>query len=67
MSCNQQPYTWPAFVPGKIKLAKGVLYILAQVSGAVCGAFLLRSVIPNALEEGLGAHALSPAMASESA
>ena len=59
--------TLAAFITGKIKLAKGVLYVIAQVSGAVCGAFLLKSVIPNALEGGLGAHALSPAMAAESA
>ncbi|MCH8089953.1 MAG: aquaporin, partial [Chloroflexi bacterium] len=59
--------TLAAFITGKIKLAKGALYVIAQVSGAVCGAFLLKSVIPNALEGGLGAHALSPAMAAESA
>jgi MIP family channel proteins len=59
--------TIAAFVVGKIKLAKAGLYVIAQLSGAVCGAFLLKAVIPDTQEGGLGAHALSPAMQDESA
>ena len=50
--------TIAAFVTRKISLLKGSLYVIAQVSGAICGAFLLKAVIPDNLEGGLGAHAL---------
>ena len=59
--------TIAAFVTGKIKAAKGALYVIAQVVGAIAGAFLLKAVIPNAQEGNLGAHGLSTAMEAESA
>ncbi|MFQ5934223.1 MAG: MIP family channel protein [Dehalococcoidia bacterium] len=59
--------TIAAFVTGKIKAAKGLMYVAAQMTGGICGAFLLKAVIPNAQEGGLGAHALSPAMSDETA
>ena len=45
-------------VTRKIGLAKGVMYVVAQLIGAAIGALLLAAVIPDAAEGGLGAHAL---------
>ncbi|MBI4312592.1 MAG: MIP family channel protein [Chloroflexi bacterium] len=45
-------------VTRKIGLAKGAMYIVAQLAGAAIAAFLLAAVIPDAAEGGLGAHAL---------
>ncbi|MFQ5872407.1 MAG: aquaporin [Dehalococcoidia bacterium] len=59
--------TAAAFVTGKIKFLKGALYVLGQLGGAICAAFLLKAVLPNSEENGLGAHALSAAMKDESA
>ena len=46
-------------VTRKIGLAKGVMYVVAQLVGAALGAYLLMSVIPDAFEGTLGAHALA--------
>ena len=52
--------TFGAWVSRKIGGAKMAVFILAQLAGAVAGAFLLAAIIPDALEMGLGAHAISP-------
>lgn len=49
-----------AWVDGKISLVKGVVYIISQLIGAVLGAFLLKTLIPQALAGNLGAHGLAP-------
>jgi aquaporin TIP len=46
-------------VTRKMGLAKGVMYVAAQLIGAAVGAFLLALVIPDAAEGVLGSHALS--------
>ncbi|MBI2172572.1 MAG: MIP family channel protein [Chloroflexi bacterium] len=45
-------------VTRKMGLAKGVMYVAAQLIGAAVGAFLLALVIPDAAEGVLGSHAL---------
>lgn len=45
-------------VTRKIGLAKGAMYIVAQLIGAVLAAYLLSLVIPKAAQGTLGAHAL---------
>ena len=50
--------TIAAAVSGKISITKGGMYIFMQVAGAISGAFLLKTVIPDVQEGGLGAHAL---------
>lgn len=50
--------TFSAMLTRKIGVAKGGMYVIAQLVGAVLGAFLLKAVIPDALEGGLGSHAL---------
>ena len=50
--------TFSAVLTRKIGVAKGGMYVVAQLLGAVAGALLLKAVIPDALEGGLGSHAL---------
>ena len=46
----------------KISPTRGGLYVIAQVVGAILGALLLKTVIPDSLEGGLGSHAIMPDM-----
>ena len=50
--------TFSAVLTRKIGAAKGGLYIIAQCAGAILATFLIKAIIPNALEGGLGSHAL---------
>ena len=50
--------TLGALVTGKINLGKAVMYVVAQLVGAVVGAVLLKMVIPAAAQGKLGAHGL---------
>ena len=50
--------TFAAVLTGKVGVTKGGMYVVAQLLGAILGAFLLKAVIPDALEGGLGSHAL---------
>ena len=52
--------TFAALITGKIRLTKGVMYLVAQLLGAIAGAFLLKVVIPAAAQGNLGAHGLGP-------
>ena len=50
--------TFSMVLTRKIGVARGSMYVVAQLSGAILGAFLLKAIIPDALEGGLGSHAL---------
>lgn len=50
--------TFGALVTGKIDIAKAVMYVVAQLVGAIVGALLLKGVIPAAAQGNLGAHGL---------
>ena len=52
--------TFGALVTGKINGAKAVMYVVAQLVGAIVGALLLKLVIPAAAQGNLGAHGLGP-------
>ena len=52
--------TFGAWITGKISLPKGIMYVVAQVAGAIVGALLLTVVIPAAAQGNLGAHGLGP-------
>ena len=51
--------TFGAVITGRMKLSTGVLYVLAQLTGAVIGALLLEAALVGAIEGNLGAHALN--------
>lgn len=53
--------TFGALITGKIGLQRGVLYIVAQLVGAVIGSALLAFVIPDSIQGSLGAHGLNVA------
>ncbi len=50
--------TFAALVTNKISAARGLMYVGAQISGAIIGALLLLAAIPDAGDTNLGAHAL---------
>ena len=50
--------TFGAMITGKISAAKGMIFVVAQLVGAVIGAWLLTLVIPAAAQGNLGAHGL---------
>lgn len=50
--------TFAAMITGKISPTKGLMYVVAQLVGAVVGAWLLTLVIPAAARGNLGAHGL---------
>ncbi len=51
--------TFATVVTGRLKAAVGVIYIAAQLVGAVIGALLLKLVVVGSVESNLGAHALN--------
>ncbi|TMB69112.1 MAG: aquaporin [Chloroflexi bacterium] len=51
--------TFAAVITGRMKAGPGVLYIAAQLAGAVVGALLLDLVLVSSVEGNLGAHALN--------
>ena len=56
--------TFGAWITGKIDLTKAVMYVVAQLVGAIVGASLLAAVIPAAARGNLGAHGLGPGVTS---
>jgi len=56
--------TFGAVLTGKISLAKGAVYWLSQLTGAIVGAFLLAAVVPDAIQGNLGANALAPGLSA---
>lgn len=51
--------TFGAVITGRMKLSTGVLYVAAQLVGAVIGALLLEAAVVGQFEGNLGAHALN--------
>jgi len=51
--------TFGAVITGRLKLSTGVLYVGAQLAGAVIGALLLKAAVVGDVEGNLGAHALN--------
>ena len=52
--------TLAAVMTKKITGARGLMFVAAQLTGAVIGALLLLATIPEAADTNLGAHALGP-------
>ena len=50
--------TFSMVLTRKIGVTRGGMYVVAQLFGAILGAFLLKAVIPDAQEGNLAAHAL---------
>ncbi len=50
--------TFATWLAGRMDTAKGVMYVVAQLAGAIAGAYLIAAVIPDAAEGNLGAHGL---------
>ena len=52
--------TFAAMLTKKISAARGLMFVGAQLVGAVLGVLLLLGTIPDAADTNLGAHALGP-------
>ena len=52
--------TFAAWITKNISTARALMFVLAQLVGAVAGALLLLAAIPDAADTNLGAHALGP-------
>ncbi|MBI4337581.1 MAG: MIP family channel protein [Chloroflexi bacterium] len=50
--------SFAAFLTNKITLRRMVLYVVAQLAGAIVAALLLKAVFPAVMEGSLGAHGL---------
>jgi aquaporin TIP len=59
--------TLGAVVARQMSFARGALYVAAQLLGAIGAALLLKLVVPGAVVNGLGAHALGARVAPEGA
>lgn len=57
--------TLGAWVTGKISLVKGGMYVIAQLVGAICGAYLIAAVVPDSAQGNLGAHGLGSGISVE--
>ena len=57
--------TFAAVMTKKISGARGLMFVAAQLAGAVMGALLLLAPIPDAADTNLGAHALGPDVSIE--
>lgn len=57
--------TFGAFIAGKISLIKGIMYVVAQLVGAIVGALLLTAIIPPDAQGNLGAHGLGSGITVE--
>ena len=51
--------TLAAIITRNLSVLRGVIYIAAQTTGAICGALLIAAVVPGAIDGALGSHALS--------
>ncbi len=56
--------TFSMVITGRMKVGPGLVYVAAQVVGAVLGALLLISVFDDAVEGSLGAHGINDAALS---
>lgn len=59
--------TFAMLVTGRIGIAKGVAYIVLQCAGAAAASLLLKSIIPEAAQGGLGAHSLGNGISTSGA
>jgi aquaporin TIP len=51
--------TFAAVMAGRMKVSTGVLYVAAQLAGAVVGSLILKTIIAGPIESHLGANALN--------
>jgi len=52
--------TWAVVITGKISITRAVVYVFSQLFGAIVGSSLLKSLLPPALQGGMGCHELNP-------
>jgi len=56
--------TWACLLTNKISFIRAIIYVIAQLSGAVVGSALLKSILPTSLQFSMGCHSINPALTS---
>jgi len=52
--------TWACLMTNKISFIRALIYVIAQLCGAVVGSALLKSILPVSLQFGMGCHSINP-------
>jgi len=56
--------TWACLMTNKISFIRALIYVIAQLGGAVVGSGLLKSILPTKLQYGMGAHSINPLLSA---
>ena len=56
-----------AVMAGRMPARRGAMYVAAQLTGAIAGAMLLKMLVPGAIANGLGTHAVGTRVTMEGA
>jgi len=54
--------TWACLLTNKISFIRALIYVIAQLCGAVVGSAVLKSILPTTLQYGMGCHSLNSAL-----
>jgi len=56
--------TWACLLTNKVSFIRALIYIIAQLGGAVVGNALLKAILPESLQFKMGCHFINPALTS---
>jgi len=54
--------TWACLLTNKISFIRALVFIIAQLAGAVTGSAILSAILPTSLQYGMGCHSINPAL-----
>jgi aquaporin TIP len=60
-----QAITIATMATGRMNIARGAMYLVAQMLGAAIAAYLIRLVVPGAMQNGMGTTGLAPRVTPE--
>jgi len=52
--------TWACLLTNKISFIRALVYVVCQLTGAIVGSALLKSILPPQLQYGMGCHSVNP-------
>jgi glycerol uptake facilitator-like aquaporin len=54
--------TWAIWITRRISLLRASVYVVCQIFGGIVGSALLKSILPEEIQFGMGCHTLNPEM-----
>jgi len=54
--------TWACLLTNKISFIRALVFIISQLCGAVTGSAILKAILPDSLQYGMGCHSLNPSL-----